>query len=348
MDADALNLLDDLTATAKAAGADEADALAVEGVSLSHARRLGAIERVERAEGNDLGLRVLIGNRQAIVSSTDTGPDALVELVERAIAMARVVPVDPYCGLADPEELCVDPPALDICDPDEPTHETLVARAEACEEAARAVAGVTNSEGAEAGWSRSRVALAASNGFRGGYAVSRHSVGISVLAGEGLAMERDYDFASTTYGDDLEDPAAIGRRAGEQAVKRLGARRAQTGKAPVVFHPRVAGGLLGHLAGAISGPAIARGTSFLKDRMGAPVFAPGITVIDEPHRPRGPRSKPFDGEGMANARREVIADGRLTTWILSLGSARQLGLETTGHAARGTSGPPGPAVSNFY
>lgn len=348
MDADALNLLDDLIAKAKAAGADAADALAVEGVSLSHARRLGAIERVERAEGNDLGLRVLIGNRQAIVSSTDTGPDALVELVERAIAMARVVPVDPYCGLADPEELCVDPPALDICDPDEPTHETLVVRAEACEEAARAVAGVTNSEGAEAGWSRSRVALAASNGFRGGYAVSRHSVGISVLAGEGLAMERDYDFASTTYGDDLEDPAAIGRRAGEQAVKRLGARRAQTGKAPVVFHPRVAGGLLGHLAGAISGPAIARGTSFLKDRMGAPVFAPGITVIDEPHRPRGPRSKPFDGEGMANARREVIADGRLTTWILSLGSARQLGLETTGHAARGTSGPPGPAVSNFY
>ncbi|RMD62295.1 MAG: TldD/PmbA family protein [Alphaproteobacteria bacterium] len=344
----ALDLLDSLLAKARAAGADAADALLVEGISLSHARRLGAVERVERAEGRDLGLRVLIGRRQAIVSSTDLSPQMLDELVERALAMARTVPEDPYCGLAEPDELARDIPVLDICDEAEPAPEVLIERAAACEEAARAVPGVTNSEGAEAAWSLSRIALAASNGFAGSYAVSHHSFGVSVLAGEGLGMERDYDFSQATHGADLEDPATVGRRAGERAVRRLGARKPGTGKVPVVYDPRVAGSLLRHLAGAISGPAIARGTSFLKDRLGEAVFAPGITIIDDPHRPRGLRSKPFDGEGVANARREIVADGRLTTWILSLNSARQLGLKTTGHAARGVSSPPSPAVTNFY
>jgi PmbA protein len=173
-------------------------------------------------------------------------------------------------------------------------------------------------------------------------------MGVSVLAGEGLGMERDYEFASRTHGADLEDPAEIGRRAGARAVKRLGARKAATGRFPVVYDPRVSNGLLGHLAGAISGPAVARGTSFLKDKMGEAIFAQGITIVDDPHRPRGLRSKPFDGEGIANGRRNVIEHGCLTTWILSLSSARQLGLETTGHAARGTSGPPGPSVSNLF
>jgi len=347
-DADALDLLDDLIAKVKTAGAEAADAVLVSSVALSHAQRLGAPERLERAESRDLGLRVLVGKRQAIVSSTDTSPGALAELRERALAMARCVPEDPYCGLAAPDELAREVPKLDICDEAEPAPEVLIARAKACEEAARAVPGVTNSEGAEAGWSLSHVALAASNGFAGTYAGSRHSMGVSVLAGEGLVRERDYDFASATHGADLEDPTALGRRAGEKAVKRLGARKVQSAKVPVVFDPRVANGLLRHLAGAISGPSIARGTSFLKDKLGAPVFAPGVTIVDEPHRPRGLRSKPFDGEGVANTRRRVVEDGRLTTWILSLSSARQLGLPTTGHAARGTSGPPSPAVTNLY
>ena len=347
-DTDDLNLLSDLIAKARKAGAEAADAVFAHGVSLSHAQRLGALERLERAEGHDLGLRVLIGKRQAIVSTTDRAPAALDELVERAIAMARSVPEDPYCGLAEPAQLARDIPTLEICDTAEPAPEVLIERARSCEDAARAVAGVTNSEGAEAGWSLSRIALAGSNGFAASYAGSRHSVGVAVLAGEGLGMERDYDFASVVYGADLEDPAEVGRRAGEKAVRRLGARKPGTGKVPVVYDPRVAGSLLRHLAGAISGPAIARGTSFLKDMMDQPVFAKGITVIDDPHRPRGLRSKPFDGEGVANARRAIIEDGRLTTWILSLASARQLKLETTGHAARGTSGPPGPSVTNFY
>ncbi len=343
-----LDLLDDLLTQAKAAGAESADAVLFDSVSLSHAQRLGEVERLEREESRELGLRVLIGKRQAFVSSTDMSREALGELVERALAMSRSVPEDAYCGLAEPGELAHEIPGLDICDALEPSPQALSERAKACEDAARGVAGVTNSEGAEAGWASTRVALAASNGFAGGYAISRHSTGVSVLAGEGLGMERDYEFATRVYGADLEDPAEIGRRAGERAVKRLGARKPATGKFPVVYDPRVANGLLRHLAGAISGPAVARGTSFLKDRLGEEVFAPGLTVVDDPHRPRGLRSKPFDAEGVANRRRNVVEDGRLTTWILSLSSARQLGLKSTGHAARGTSGPPAPATANFY
>ena len=347
-DADALNLLDELIVKAKAAGADAADALFVSGVSLSHAQRLGALERLERSEGQDLGLRVLIGKRQAIVSSTDRSPEVLAELVERAVAMARCVPEDPYCGLAEPGQLARDIPALENCDPAEPAPEVLIENAKACEEAARAVSGVTNSEGAEASWSLSRIVLAASNGFAASYGGSRHSLGVSVLAGEGLGMERDYDFSSSVYGADLEDPAAVGLRAGEQTVRRLGARKAKTGKVPIVYDPRVSNSLLRHLASAISGPAIARGTSFLKDKLGEAIFSSGISIFDDPHRPRGLRSKPFDGEGVANARRAIVEGGLLTTWIMSLSSARQLGLQTTGHAARGTSSPPSPAVTNLY
>ena len=347
-DAQSLDLLDSLLAKAKAAGADAADALLVDSTSLSHAQRLGALERLEREESHDLGLRVLIGRRQAIASTTDTAAEALDALVERAVAMARAVPEDQFCGLAEPERLAGEGPALDGLDPEEPSPETLIERARACEEAARAVPGVTNSEGAEAGWGRSAVALAASNGFRGSYAATRHSIGVSVLAGEGLNMERDYEFSTRVHGADLEDPEEIGRRAGERTVRRLGARKPETGKVPVVYDPRVSGSLLRHLAGAINGVAIARDTSFLKDRLGEPVFAEGLSVIDDPHRPRGLRSKPFDGEGIANRRRAVIEDGRLTTWILDLRSARQLGLESTGHAARGTSSPPSPATTNLY
>ena len=347
-DTKALDLLDDLLGRAKAAGAEAADAVVFDSIALAHARRLGALERLEREESQDIGLRVLLGKHQAFVSSTDSSSGALDELVTRALAMARSVPEDAYCGLAEPGQLARDIPEIEVYDPEEPATEVLIERAKLCEEAARAVSGVTNSEGAEAGWSSSRIALAASNGFSGGYAVSRHSMGVSVLAGEGLGMERDYEFASRTHGADLEDPAEIGRRAGARAVKRLGARKAATGRFPVVYDPRVSNGLLGHLAGAISGPAVARGTSFLKDKMGEAIFAQGITIVDDPHRPRGLRSKPFDGEGIANGRRNVIEHGCLTTWILSLSSARQLGLETTGHAARGTSGPPGPSVSNLF
>jgi PmbA protein len=347
-DADGRNLLEDLIGRARRAGADAADAVVIEGASLSLSLRLGQPEKVERAEGQDLGLRVLIGKRQAMVSSSDRAPATLDELVERAIAMARSVPEDPFCGLADPAEIARSFPTLELSDTVEPTPDQLREQARAAEEAARAVPGVTNSEGAEAGWSRSRVALAASNGFSGGYRMSHHGVSVSVIAGTGTGMERDYDFCSVVCAADLEDPAAVGRRAGERAVRRLGPRKAATSKVPVVYDPRIAGSLIGHLAGAINGGAISRGTSFLKDRLGQKVLADGLTVTDDPHRPRGLRSKPFDAEGLPNRRRDIVADGVLTSWILDLRNARQLGMASTGHAGRGTSSPPAPSPTNLF
>jgi PmbA protein len=345
---DAPGLLGDLIAKARRAGADQVDAVLFEGVSLSHARRLGRTEKLERSESYDLGLRVLIGKRQAIVSSNDRAPERLGELVERAIAMAKAVPEDPYCGLAEPDEIARHWPELDMVDPTEPSPERLIARAAAAEDAARAVAGVTNSEGAEASWGSSRVVMAASNGFAGGYAGTGHSVSAAVLAGEGTGMERDYSYTSAVHAGDLRDPAAVGTEAGERAVQRLGARKVATCQVPVVYDPRIASSLLRHLLGAISGPAVARGTSFLKDKLGQRLFPRGIAVIDEPHKPRGLRSKPFDGEGLANSRRAIIEDGVLTTWLLDLASARQLRLKSTGHASRGTSSPPSPSPTNLW
>ncbi len=343
-----LDLLQDLIGRARRAGADAADAVLFEGVSLSHGRRLGKTEKLERSEGHDLGLRVFVGRQQAVVSSTDWSPQALAELVERSVAMARTVPEDPFCGIAEPEQIVREWPSLDMLDPVEPAAEELIERARAVEDAALAVEGVTNSEGAEAGWGRSRVALVASNGFAGAYAGSRHGVSASVIAGTGTAMERDYDFANAIHAADLRDATAIGQRAGERAVKRLGARKMPTCRCPVVFDPRVARGFISHLLGAISGPSIARGTSFLKDRLGQQIFSPEIAIIDEPHRARGLRSKPFDGEGVANRQRALVDRGVLMTWLLDLRSARQLGLETTGHAARGTASPPSPAATNVW
>lgn len=343
---DRLSTLSDLIAAAKRAGADAADALLVSSAALSVKRRLGQIEQLERSEGCDLGLRVFLGQRVAIVSSTDPDPRGFAALAERAVAMARVVPEDPFAGL--PEAVPIPPRDLDLADAAEPSAEDLLARAAAAEEAALAVPGVTNSEGAEAGWGRTEIALVGSNGFAGAFVRTSHSVSATAVAGAGTGMERDYDWSSAVHLADLDDPVAIGRRAGEQAVRRLNPRRPRTARIPVVFDPRVAGSLLGHLVGAINGAAVARGTSFLKDRMGRQVMAAGLTVRDDPLRRRGLRSRPFDGEGMPGAARAVVEDGVLTTWLLDWRSARQLGLSSTGHASRGTGGPPGPAPSNLW
>lgn len=345
---DLIELVNDAIRRAKAHGAAAADALAVRSLSLGASVRLGKREDIERSENRDLGLRVFIGKQQAFVSTTDIAPAALDELAARAVSMAKAAPEDPYCGLADPGLLARDTPDLDLFDPTEPTAEALYDRAGACEAAAMAVAGVTNSEGGSASWGRSEIALATTDGFSGGYRASSHSVSASVIAGTGTGMERDYDFSSARHLGDLAPADLVGRRAGEQAVKRLSPRKVETRRVPVVYAPRVAGGLLGHLAGAISGPAIARGTSFLKDALGKAIFAPGIGVIDDPHRKRGLRSKPFDGEGVANSFTAIVEDGLLRTWMLDSASARQLGLATTGHAARGTGGPPGPSSTNLY
>jgi PmbA protein len=348
MSADDCDRLSALVANATKRGADAADAVLIRATSLSHAQRLGEIEKLERQESFDLGLRVFKGKKQAIVSSTDFSGTALNELVDRALDMASTVPDDPWGGLAESDQLATEIPDLDLVDPDEPASEVLIEMARTCEDAARAVAGITNSDGSEASWGHSHITLAASNGFAGSYGRTDCGVGVSVIAGEGTEMEAEYDFAHAVYRADLEDAADVGTRAGKRTIARLGARRMATSHVPVVFDPRVAGGLLGHLSGAITGPSITRGTSFLKDSLGQQIFARGIRIVDDPHRPRGMRSKPFDAEGVANKKRSLVEDGTLTTWLLDLSSARRLEMKSTGHAGRGTSGPPSPGPTNLH
>ncbi len=349
---DRLGTLADLVAAAKRAGADAADALFAEGASLSVQRRLGHTEHVERAESRDIGLRVFVGQRQAIVATTDTSPGNFARLAERAVAMARAVPEDPFAGLADAPDgagdLAARLAALDLVDDAEPDVAALSARAAEAEDAARAVAGVTNTEGAEAGFGLAAVSLVASNGFAGAYARTSHSVSVTAVAGEGTGMERDYDYATATHLAGLESAALLGRRAGEQAVARLNPRRPATATMPVVYHPRVAASLVGHLTSAINGAAVARGTSFLKDSLGQALFSPGVFIHDDPTRARGLRSRPFDAEGIATRPRAIVEGGVLTTWILDSRTARMLGLATTGHAARGVAGPPSPATTNVW
>lgn len=343
-----LEALAALVGAARRAGADAADALAVERTALSVQRRLGKIEQREREEGQEAGLRVFVGGRSAIVSTTRLEPAGFAALAERAVAMARVLPEDPFASPPDAAGPAPEASELELDDPAEPDIDALITRATIAEEAALAVPGVTNSEGATAGFGRTRVALVTSSGFAGAYARTSHALSAVALAGSGTAMERDYDFTTTVHLADLEDAAAIGRRAGERAVARLNPVRPRTGAMPVVYDPRVAASLLAHLASAINGASVARGTSFLRERLGQRLFTPGVEIRDDPLRRRGLRSRPFDAEGVAGTPRAIVADGVLTTWLLDRRSARQLGLASTGHASRSPDGQPAPSATNLW
>jgi PmbA protein len=333
---------------ARRAGADDADAVAVRSVSQAVEVRDGQVEESERSEGDDVGLRVLVGRRQAVVSSNDLSAARLAAMVERAIAMAKVAPEDAYAGLADPARLARDIPDLDLLDPVQPTVARLEELARRAEEAARAVKGVSKSDGASASAGIGGMVLVTSTGFHGAYLGSRHGVSMTAIAGEGTGMERDYDMSSALHAADLDAPEQIGRSAGERAVARLNPHKVATCKVPVVFAPRVAGSLVGHLASAVNGAAIARKSSFLNDRMGEKLFADGIRIVDDPLRRRGLRSHPFDAEGVVCASRAIIDDGVLTSWVLDSATARELGLVSTGHAQRGVSSAPSPAATNLY
>ena len=342
------NLLNDVVAAALAAGADAAEAVGAERRSLSISVRLGELEEVEREESRDLGLRVFVGQRHATVSGSDISAEARGKLVERAVAMARLAPEDPYAGLADPDRLARGPlKDLDLYDPSEPDAETLETRARLAEDAARAVPKVTNSDGASGSWSAGTWRMVTSAGFSGLHRASSFSVGAAAIAGDEAGMETGYDGRSVRWQSELPDAVAIGEEAGRRAAGRLGARKIASTTAPVIFENRLAISLLSAMVGAVSGPAIARGTSFLKDKLGQAVFARGVTVTDDPHKLRGLGSSPFDDEGVANAPINLIDDGILTTWLLNSSSARQLGLSTTGHASRGLAGPPGVSTSNL-
>lgn len=343
-----LDLIEDLVKRAKVAGADAADAVVFESISNSASYRLGKLEDTERSESQDLGLRVFIGQQQAVVSSNDLTAKAIDPMVERAIAMAKLAPEDPYCGLAPADRLATTFPDLDLADPEEPSTEKLADMAAAAEAAGLAKDGITNSDGAGAGWGRGGIVLCTSEGFIGSYATTTFSVSCTMIAGEGTDMERDHDFATTRHGADLPSAESVGASAADRTLAKMNSRRMETQSVPIIYDPRVSMGLVGHLVGAISGPSVARGTSFLKDALGTSICPEGISIVDEPHRIRGLRSKPFDGEGVANQTWRLVDEGRLTTWIMGTSSAKQLGLETTGHAARGTGGPPGIGTTNLY
>lgn len=331
------------------AGADAADALYSRQASTSVQVRLGELEHVGRSEGEEIGLRLFVGARSASVASSDLSEEALGELVRRALAMAAEAPEDPYAGLAPAELLTSAPfPSLDSVDPGEPDLEELRKRALDAEAAALAVEGVTNSSGGSAGAARSIVALATSGGFAGAYFATGFSCSVAVVAGEGGAKQRDSAWHSARHLADLDPPQEIGWLAGERAVSRLRPVRPKSGPMPVLFDPRVSTSLLAHLAGAVSGSSVARKSSFLQDRLESRIFPEGVVIVDDPLRPRGLRSRPFDGEGLRVERVEIVADGVLRTWMADSASARQLGIAPTGHASRGVGSAPGVSPSNLY
>jgi PmbA protein len=337
-----------LVEAARRAGADAADAVAVRGVSQGVEVRDGRVEGSERSEGDDVGLRVLVGQRQAVVSTNDVGGDNVAKLAERAVAMARVAPNDKYVGLADPAMLARDFPDLDLLDPVTPSTAELERRAVEAEAAALAVKGVTKSGGASASTGIGGMVLVTSTGFHGSYLRSSQGISVTAIVGEGTAMERDYDYTSAPHASDLASPESVGRSAGERTVARANPRKVDTCKVPVIFDPRVSNSLVGHLVGAVNGASIARKTSFLKDRLGEQLFAKNIRIIDDPLRRRGLRSQSFDAEGVAVKKLAIVDEGVLTSWLLDCATARELGLATTGHAHRGVSSSPSPGAYNLH
>ncbi|KZY37400.1 modulator protein [Roseovarius sp. HI0049] len=335
---------------ARKAGADSSDAIALKGSAVTIDVRAGALEQAERSEGTDMGLRVLVGRRQACVSASDTRPETIGVLAERAVAMAREAPEDPYAGLADPEQLGTgcEAGALELADPgEEPSPEVLQDEALAAEAAALGVEGVSQVQSSTSAWSRRAVHMAGSNGFSGGYQRTDAGIYCSAIAGSGTGMQRDADGDSRIFRSDLRGPEDIGRVAGERAASLLGAKRPKTGAYPVLFDERIAASLIGHLLGAADGSAVARGQSWLRGRLGEQVLPKGLSVIEDPHRPRVAGSRPFDAEGLPTRKRALVDDGVLTGWILDLSTGRKLGMESTANAKRGTSAPPSPGPWNI-
>ncbi len=348
MTTDLLSVANDLVQMALKAGATSADAMAISSLSQGVSLRHGVIEEFEQSESQDIGLRVFVGQSAALISGSVLTKDGLQRLVERSIAMAKLAPPDPYSGIAEPSQLAKEFPDLDLVSKTEKTMEELKALAERAENAGLAIKGVTRSNGGSASSSKRMVAMAASNGFARAWERTSFSNSASVVAGEGTAMERDYDGHGASHFEDMESPEKIGTTAGERAVARLNPRKIASQRIPVLYDRRVASSLVGHLLGGINGSSIARGTSFLKEDLGKVLFAPNVTLVEDPHRLRGPASRPCDGEGLPTVKRNIIDQGVLTTWIMDLRAARQLGLPPTGHGARGLTSPPSASTSNIH
>jgi PmbA protein len=335
-----------LIAKAKKLGASDAEILVGVSDDLSVSVRKGGLEEVERAENSGFGLRVFVGKKSAIISSSKF--EDADELAKIAVKMAQEAPADEFSELAPKELLAQKIIALDLLDGSEPSPEDLQEIALKTEDEALKNAGVTNSEGANSSYSHSRFILATSNGFSQGFATSSYGISVSIIAGKGHDMQTDYEYSAARHLSDLDEPALIGKSAAERAVAKLNPRKVKSGSFPVIYDRRVSKRLVSDLASGANGASIARGTSYLKNKLGEQVFDSKINIIDNPHIVRGLASKPFDGEGVANEKREIIKDGVLQTWFLDIRSANQLGLKTTGHAARGAGSPPSPSSTNLY
>ncbi len=343
------DLTQKLLKAAKNEGADSADALAVEGASLSIEVRGGALEQAERSESIDLGLRVFLGKRSAIVSASDVRQDTVNEMAQRAVAMAKEAPEDPFCGLADADDLSKhrDADGLELADPTpEPLPADLEQDAIRAEAAALENKAISQVQSAAAAYSARNVFLAATNGFAGGYRRTDRGLSCVAICGTGTEMERDYDGDSRLFQADLRSPQDIGTNAAERAVARAGARKPPTGNFPVLFDERVSSTLIGHLLVAANGASVARGASWLRDDMGASVLPEALSLREEPHRKRASGSRPFDAEGLPTKSRNIVEDGKLTGWTLDLATARKLGERSTGNASRGTSSGPSPTTWN--
>lgn len=340
-----------LVSRLKNAGADEADVLVVRGISRDVQVRLGEVEEVEQSEAQDVGLRAMIktadGYQQATVSSTQLEGPTLDDMVERVVAMARLAPADPYAGLADAAALATDFQELDLADATVLTADELTVRAQTAENVARHTKGITNSEGAGAGYGSAEIALATSQGFAGTYRSSSHSLSCSVLAGEGLNMERDYAYRTARHLEDLMGAEELGQEAASRTLRRLGATKPPSGAKPIVFDPRVSGSIAGHMASALNGASIARKSSFLMSKMGEQVAGTAITLLDDPKRVRGLASRPFDGEGLPTEPLKLIENGVVKHWLLDTATAKQLGLQSNGRARRGVGSAPSPGPTNL-
>ena len=342
-------LLSDLISDALNQGADSADAVWVKNTSTTTTCRMGKLEKLNDSNEEQLGLRVFIGKKQSIVSSSDCSPKAFKEIIKKSLMMAKTLPEDPYVGIADKNDLVDKIPDVDTFDKRVVSTEELINSAITCEDTALSVKGIINSEGASASWGKSNISLVASNGFKRSYQSSGGSLSVSVLAGQNKSgMEVDYDYSTSVYWEDLKDPKTIGKSAALRAKKRLGARKIKSGKFPVIYEPRVARGILGNFITAINGNLITKDTSFLRDKMGKKIFNKEICILEDPHKKRGLRSKSCDSEGIENKKRKLIEAGVLNTWLLDLYSSRKLNLKPTGHASRGVASQPSPSVTNVY
>ena len=339
---------DFLIKKSKKSGADSVDVVYIENTNIDVGCRLKKIEKLERSESNDIGLRFIKNKKQVIVSSNDLTKKNLEELIYKASKMVGAIPRDPYCSIAKKKDLIKKIPNLEIFDSKEPTIKSLKDKVIEAENAGLNVKGVTNSEGAEIGWNKSKIYLFNSNGLNVSYQSSSYDIYAVLIAGRGTLMEREYEFASSVFEKDLTKTSLVGKKAGELAVKKINPKKIKTSKIPVIFSPRVANSFLKHLSSAINGNSITRGTSFLKKKLNKKIFSSNINIIDNPLRKRGLQSKPFDGEGLETKKTQIIKNGELKTWFLDLATAHQLRLKSTAHASRNISSPPTPSPTNLY